>query len=279
VPTVYACLLVTNDRKGYFVIRNLMKDPQRVLDTSAPTTFDDELLDALRNHHSLIQGYLLREREIFETYDNYYGRGRPLCRPHNQFWSPFQALRDSLIPLMETRAIRGFHYTRMTDEELEIMRANGISLSTPSFLEMRLNALVSADLLTFDEVKIILDQSPFKTQLDIRQNMFWMVSSRVNMDDQGVKPLLATWGGEVASMFLKDNDLFAKLQSIGRPRMVEVCAPISATDKAYSAACSVVAAYALQHGWPSEDGVFDFYVTKDLPANALLDVFTQENAE
>jgi hypothetical protein len=256
-----------------------MKDPHHVLDTSDPKTFDEELLVALRDQHSLIQDYLIREREIFETYDNYYGKGRPLCRPHNQFWSPFQAFRDSLIPLMDTRAIRGFHYTRMTDDELEIMRADGISLSTPSYLEIRLNALFSADLLTFDEVQIILDQSPFKTQLDTRQNMFWLVSSRLPMEDEGVKPLLATWGGEVASMHLQDNDLLAKLQSIGRPRMIEVCAPLSATNKTYSAACSVVAAYALQHGWPSEDGVFDFYVTKDLPADALLNVFTQENAE
>jgi hypothetical protein len=34
----------------------------------------------------------------------------------------------------------------------------------------------------------------------------------------------------------------------------------------------------LKHQWPSEDGVFDFYVTQDLPATAILDVFTQENA-
>jgi hypothetical protein len=254
-----------------------MKDPHHVLDTSDPKTFDEELLVVLRGNHNLMQNYLMREREIFETYDNYYGRGRPPLRPDNHFWPPFQAFRDSLTPLMETRFIRGFHYTRMTDAELEIMRADGIRLSTPSFLKARLNALVSEDLLTVDEVQAILDQSPFKTQLDIRQNVFWMVSARLPMEDEGVKPLLAAWGGEVASMHLKDNDILAKLQSIGRPRMIEVGAPLSATNKTYSAACGVVGAYALQHGWPSEDGAFDFYVTRDLPADALLDFFTQES--
>ena len=249
-----------------------------MLDTSDPKTFDDELLVALRDNHTLIRDYLIRDREIFETYDNYYGRGRPLSRPDNPYWGPFQAFRERLIRLMETRVIRGFHYTRMTDSELELMCAEGIRLSTPSYLETRLNALVSADLLTVDEVRTILDQSPFMTQLDVRQNMFWMVSSRLPMDDVGVKPLLAAWGGEVASMHLNDNDLLAKLQSIGRPRMIEVAAPLSATNETYSAACAVVAAYALQHGWPSEAGVFDFYVKKNLPADALLNVFTQDNA-
>lgn len=248
-----------------------------MIDTSDPRTFDEELLAVLRDNHALIQNYLMRECEIFETYDNYYGAGRPPSRPDNHFWPPFQALRDDLIPLMETRVIRGFHYTRMTEAELEIMRADGIRLSTPSFLEARLNSFVSEGLLTIDEVQAILDQSPFKTQLEIRQNMFWMVSSRLPMEDYGVKPLLAAWGGEVASMHLKDNAIFAKLKSIGRPRMIEVGAPLSATNKTYSAACGVIGAYALQHGWPSEDGVFDFYVNRDLPADAILDVFTQES--
>ena len=249
-----------------------------MLDTSNPRTFDNELLVVLRDNQNLIRDYLIRDREIFETYDNYYGSGRPLSRPENPHSSPFQAFREHLIPLMETRVIRGFHYTRMTDAELAIMRAEGIRLSTPSYLETRLDALVSAGLLTIDEVGTILDQSPFKTQLDIRQNMFWMVSSRLSMDDGGIEPLLAAWGGEVASMHLTDHDLMAKLQSIGRPRMIEVAAPLSATNETYSAACAVVAAYASRNGWPSDDGVFDFYVKKDLPADALLNVFTQDIA-
>ncbi len=255
-----------------------MKAPRDLLDTSNPKTFDDELLVALRGNHTVIQDYLIRDREIFETYDNYYGPDRPLPRPDNPHSIPFQAFQERLIPLMETRVIRGFHYTRMTDAELETMRAQGIHLSTPSYLETRLDALLSAGLLTVDEVRTILDQSPFKTQLDIRQNMFWMVSSRLPMDDGGVKPLLAAWGGEVASMHLTDQGLLAKLQSIGRPRMIEIAAPLSATNQTFSAACAVVAAYALQYGWPSEEGVFDFYVKKDLPADALLSVFTQDNA-
>lgn len=248
-----------------------------MLNTSDPKTFDDELLDALRDKHTLIRDYLTRDREIFGTYDNYYGTSRPHSRPDNLHRNSFQVFQESLIPLMEARFIRGFHYTRITDAELEIMCAEGIRLSTPSYLKTRLDALVSANLLTTVEARIISDQSPFKTQLDVRQNMFWMMSSRLPMDDVGVKPLLAAWGGEVASMHLTDSELLAKLQSIGRPRMIEVATPLSATNKTYYAACAVVAAYALQYGWPSEKGMFDFSVKKDLPADAILNVFTQNN--
>lgn len=256
-----------------------MKDIRGLLDTKNPHTFDAELLIELRDNHALIRDYLLRDREIFETYDNYYGSGRPLFRLGNPHGTPFHAFLESLIPMMETKVIRGFHYTRITDAEVEIMRAEGIRLSTPSFLETRLASLVSAGFLTINEVGKILAESPFKSQLDIRQNMFWMVSSRLPMDHGGVEPLLATWGGEVASMHLTDRDLLAKLQLIGRPRVIEVAVPLSATNKAYSAACAVIAAYALQHGWPSEEGVFDFYVMKDLPSDAVLHVFTEGETE
>ncbi|MBC7140182.1 MAG: hypothetical protein H5U17_15990 [Defluviimonas sp.] len=255
-----------------------MKYARGIIDTSNPTTFDPELLVVLRENHTLICDYLIRNREIFETYDNYYGSGRPISRPDNPHWSPFQAFQENLVPLMETKVIKGFHYTRMTDAEVESMFADGVRLSTPAFLETRLRSLVSAGFLTIDEVKKILVESPFKTQLDSRQNMFWMVSSRLPIDHGGVEPLLATWGGEVASMHLTDHALLAKLQSIGRPRVIEVAVPLSATNKAYSAACAVVAAYALQHGWPSEKGVFDFFAMKELPADAILHVFTQGEA-
>jgi hypothetical protein len=77
-----------------------MKDAHNVLDTTDPETFDEELLAALKDNHALIQDYLTRKREIFETYDNYYGPDRPLCRPENRFWSPFQEFLDNLSHLM-----------------------------------------------------------------------------------------------------------------------------------------------------------------------------------
>lgn len=243
--------------------------------TSDPDTFDAELLTHLKENHEVIRNYLIRDCEIYETYDNYYGPDRPLFRPENPYWGSFNALREKLIPVMHDRVIRGFHYTRMTDAEVEVMLAEGIRLSTPAFLEARLSSLASAGILADHEVKKIMFESPFNTQLEYRQNMFWMVSDRLPMDYCGVEPLLSTWGGEVASMHLTDPDLLDKLQTIGRARMIEVAVPMSATNKAYSAVCAVVAAYASQHGWPSERDAFDFYVLKDLPAKAILQIFTQ----
>ncbi len=119
-----------------------MKDIRSLLDTMNPQTFDAELLIELRYNHALIRDYLLRDREIFETYDNYYGSGRPLFRPGNPHGPPFHALLESLISVIETKVIRGFHYTRITDAEVDIMRTKGIRISTRRFLK-RVSPLLS----------------------------------------------------------------------------------------------------------------------------------------
>jgi hypothetical protein len=159
------------------------------------------------------------------------------------------------------------------------MRAEGIRLSTPSHLETRLDALVSTDFLTISEAKIILDQKCIQAQLDSRENRFWMVSHRLPMDDGGVKLLLETWGGEeIASQFLENHKLLVKLQSIGRPRMIEVAVPLSITGATCSAASAAVATYARQNGWTSKEDSFDFCVKESLPSDTVLSVFTQDNA-
>lgn len=48
-------------------------------------TFDKDLRFVLEDHSDLIRGYLLRDREIFETYDLARGFDRPSLRPRNQF--------------------------------------------------------------------------------------------------------------------------------------------------------------------------------------------------
>lgn len=245
-----------------------------ILDTSDPATFDLELISILQGNHNLIQSYLKREQEIFEIYDNYYGPRRPKTRPNNVHWNQFHALLDEVTRLVEIRTIRGFHYTRMTDSEVKALLTSGIRLSTPKFLKQRLDSLIKEGHITHNESETILRESPFRTQLDIRQNMFWMVSSFLPADDNGVEPLLATWGGEVASMHLTDQRLLKKLREIGRPRIIEVAVPVSSTNKAYSAGKSVVSSYALLNGWPSEDPVFDFYSMNDLPENSILQLST-----
>lgn len=242
-------------------------------------TFDDELRGLLENHADLIRSYSETDREIYSSFDLYSGPDRPLMRPENLYASDFICFEEWLEEPMSLRTIRAFHYTRMTDAELEHLLEEGVHLSTPETLLRRLTALVGSGDLSPNDVDALLEASPFQSQLENRQGMFWMTSCPVPIGDTGVERLLQYWGGEVASFHQNNSDLLAKLAQIGRPRVVEIAAPLSATKHAFSAGRAVVAAFGRSIGCKIERRDFDLYVGRPLPTAAVIRVHTEGERE
>lgn len=72
------------------------------------------------------------------------------------------------------------------------------------------------------------------------------------IDDTGVEPLMARWGGEVASFWLKDLGHRATLAAIGRRRIVELAVPLVLTNHAHLAGEAVIATFGRSPGVHSE---------------------------
>lgn len=242
-------------------------------------TFDKDLRFVLEDHSDLIRGYLLRDREIFETYDLARGFDRPSLRPRNQFAADFVRLEESLITPMAERRIRAFHYTRLTDREVTRLFDNGIHLSTPESLRDRLLALYQIGVLTLEDMGTLEAESPFHAQMNARQGKFWMASHPIAIEHGGVERLLRYWGGEVTSFQLNNEDLLARLATIGRPRVIEVAVPLAATRHAFSAAQAVVATFGRSLGCPGDQKDFDLYAESALPAAAVLRVHSAGEAD
>jgi hypothetical protein len=249
---------------------------RHLIDVWDAQSFDPELTAQLHDHLDVITAYVARDREIFLAHE--LGRSRSLMRPDNTHAAAFHALQDAMGEAMKTRSIRAWHYTRMTDAEVALARRDGIHLSTPQALQTRFDALVAAGDLTADQVEALYAASPFHAQHDSRSGKFWMTSHPIAIDDGGVEPLMAHWGGEVASMWMKDEALFAPLATIGRPRILEVAVPLAATHHAHSAGCAVVATYGRAEGAHPEKKAFDLYVHEPLLSTALLAVHTEGEA-
>jgi hypothetical protein len=213
---------------------------------------------------------------ILLAYDLDRGPSRPLFRPENPFAGAFLDLQEAVGREMESRTIRAFHYTHMTDEEVAALRGDGIHLSTPTTLQSRLENLVLAGALARTIADKLYAQSPFHSdQLGSRCGKYWMTSHPVEIGDGGVRPLMAHWGGEVASMWIRDQSLLARLASIGRPRIVEIAVPIRATRHGYSAGKAVVATFARARGCIPEKQAFDLYAKEPLGPSAILAVHTE----
>lgn len=236
-------------------------------------TFDGELLALLQTHGPALREYELTSQKNYEDQ-----QAADRWVPLNE--NPFAAdrmhiLEQIIMPAMKSRTIRAWHYTRLTDAEAALLRANGFHISDVAGISRRLNAQVAAGALDADVASVIYSESPFHTQADARSGKFWMVSHPVLPTDGGVELLLQHWGGEGVYFCLKDPAHIELVQGIGLPRIIEVAVPLSATTSDYSAAKAVVATYVTSLGAKPDWPAFDLYATRALGADAVLDLHTE----
>ena len=212
--------------------------------------------------------YVETERRIFLTYDRGPGRARLALRPENPHARAYLQLQEDVAADMQFRAIRAYHYTRLIDSEVEAMRRDGIHLSTPATLRSRLDTCVAEGLLMPAEADALFEASPLHRQMTIRADRFWLTSHPHVVDDSGVSSLLKHWGGEVTYMWVQDETLIAKVQAIGKPRIIEAAVPLNHTTASYNASKSVLATFARSLGCVTSKHAIDVCATAALPSDA-----------
>ena len=241
-------------------------------------TFDAELVAILEENADLIRNYMDRDVEIFLTFERATGPDRPLMRPSNVYATDFMALKDALGVEMESRTIRAWHYTRLTEGEAEALKATGVEMSTLDSLRARLATRVAANDFSQALADDLFAASPFHSdQLGGRKDKFWMTSHPVAVDDSGVDPLMAHWGGEVASFWMKNVNHLAILAGIGRRSIVELAVPLAKTCHAQSASEAVIATYGRSLGCIPSKHAFDLYAKSPLPRAAVLAIHAEPN--
>ena len=236
-------------------------------------SLDDELRQVLEPNRQLIQEYFETDHTIFLSHDLGRSPGRSSNRPDNPRASAYYDLLDEVNELMRVRTIRAYHYTRLTDQEVEDLHRSGIYLSTPETLQHRLDALVASGQLSAADAEVLFSKSPFHSeQCQGRTGKFWMTSHPVSVEDCGVVPLMERWGGEVASFWLRDLQLSSSLVEIGTARVIEIAAPLEKTRHSHSAATAAVATFGRHIGAIPGKSDFDLYVNAPLEPGSVLAV-------
>ena len=248
---------------------------QNIIDVWDVSSFDKNLLNALRAGSDLVVNYQRRRKECFDIYESSKKFGPVIDRPKNKYANDYVIFRDSFIGLMAKRTIRGWHYTRLTDDEVLKIGQSGISPSTIAHLRERLDNQVCVGNLTTTQADYIFDRSPLHNPLVVRENMFWLVATPASVEETGIKPLVTFWGGEVANFCLDEAEC-ASIVSFGRGRVLECAIPIASTDYGATAAASVVNAFALSLGTkPDNTPGFDFNIKYSLAPEAILRVHSE----
>jgi hypothetical protein len=245
-----------------------------LIDIWEVATFDEALLEELRDQADLIRSYKDTAWALFLERETSHLWVPPSTNPHAD---EFLTYVEFIGRVMEERIIRAWHYSRMTDDEVLAARRDGVYPLTLETLRQRLDAHVVAKSLSQKVADALYTASRMHGEPQ-RADKFWMVSHPLPPDDAGVEPLLREWGGESVNFSNEAEAFEALLIAIGAPRILEIAVPIRVTRQAHLAARAVVAAFAQTLGCHSPPQPFDLYLTEPLPGSAVLNVHAEGDA-
>ena len=179
-------------------------------------TFDEDLTAELRAHAKLIRSYMMTDRRHYLERE---ASDHTMPYPANPYGMDYMEFVEKVGSEMEARTIRAWHYTRLMDAEVDIIRGNGIYPSTLETIRRRLDIQVAAGVFSAETAAALFAASPLnfdKHQLEARSNKFWMTSHphRV-IGDSRVRLLLGNWGGESVYFWLQDAALRDLVASTG----------------------------------------------------------------
>lgn len=243
--------------------------PAPFIDIWDISTFDADLLDKLREGTALIEHYHKTERRQFLERNAAPSWQLP---PTNPYAGEYRCWKEDFAENLEQRVIRAWHYTRLTDEEVKIIREQGVYPGTLETLRTRLDAAATAGLLTTADADALYATSPchHREQVPGRIGKFWLTSNPQPIDDSGVELLLGNWGGEATYFWLKDPRLERLVMTIGRPRIIEIAVPIANTSHWLNAGLAVIGTFVRSLGGHTQNGAFDLYSKVALDKSAIL---------
>jgi len=162
-------------------------------------TYDVEIREYLERHEDVIVLHRERDAEISKIEPPKDALERNHFKwPKNEHYSDYLNVRDGLTPILERKSIRAFHYSRLTDMEIDHMREEGMVPTSIEFLKQRVDRQIQAGNLTLQQGKVLLECSPLVIDdCGVREG-FWMASSPFHPEDHAVNLLVGSWGGESA---------------------------------------------------------------------------------
>lgn len=243
-----------------------------MIDPWDPKTFSAEIIYALNNYSELIIDYFKEDLRLMEEHLN----SSPYqSLKSNRFNLTYSEFRESILtPILEHSRIRVWHYTRLTDGEVDMMRKKLVP-SSLDYLQLRLDSLVSNGQLSCEESELVFKQSPFHKQGENRSGMLWSITTPSPSSDTGVTPLLESWGGESAYFWLSDEMVKTKLKKIGLPRIIEIETGLSDNFNAFSVSETILQTWAKKLGVSVAPSGSDLAIKNSIEKAKVVKVHTE----
>ena len=222
----------------------------KLVDLDHPENWPIELLSVLNHHYELLRNWEERTKtRDANAYD--------------------QAICD-IDAAMRPFAIKGWHCTRLTDEEISSILAHGLQLPDASMLYRRIDALVRSGAVTAQIAENL--KSTNQAQEKNRVGMVWFCFFPPRLaGEKGIARFFRHWGGEALYNSHESNPVTSKqLRCIGMPCIVEAEVPVTLMPKSGGFSAKIVRRFLVGRGHVSvEPSEHEDRIKWPLPADQI----------
>ncbi|MGJ8618382.1 MAG: hypothetical protein ACSHWS_16185 [Sulfitobacter sp.] len=205
-----------------------------------PSSFPRPIKEALREHKDPLVSWAKREIDLCDTVDP--DSIERILWENDWSEKKTYVLEELLMEELRDFDVSLLHYTRLLEHELINVQEFGMQPTSLDLLEQRLLVAVEREILTEADCSKIYEQTPLlnQEQKSARLGEVCFVSAPIQHADNGIRPLLSHWGGEMIYFWLKDDKLKKKLKSIGHPTVIETSVRLADNVHIYSYAKSIL---------------------------------------
>lgn len=213
-------------------------------------TWPPGVLNFLANSHDLFLNWELRNeyRVTSKEYDS------ASCR-----------LRDILST---NYVFRGYHCTRLTDSEIQHIRANGMQLPNKELLHKRIDSIKQEGLIN----SLCCEHLKNINQADepSRAGRIWFCFFPPYRDGQGLERLFRSWGGEALYNSHESDPVYGPiLKRIGTPCIIEAYVPIISLPRYDGLEDKVVRRYLVNRGLKTAEGLDESCAEQPIPSQNI----------
>lgn len=179
-----------------------------------------------------------------------------------------EALAEALHPF----SLIGWHCTRLTQDEVDTIVAQGLHLPTAALLNQRIDRVVASDLLSAP-VGIRLKAAHQAADANRAGKLWFCFFAPRQAGERGIGRFFRHWGGEALYNSHEDDPVTSPaLRVVGTPALIEADVPIeSLHGRDISLPMNVGRRYVISCGNATEETRLEFedYIVRPLPAKRV----------
>ncbi len=169
--------------------------------------------------------------------------------PSNPYFEARQEASQSVLELLQSTVLRGWHCTRLTEGEVRHIESHGMQLPNPQMLHDRIRRVQADGFLTPQVAQRLIDEN--QANDSNRKGMIWFCFFEPrHAGKYGIERFFRRWGGEALYNSHEDDPTTGNaLLTIGRPCVIEADVAISHFGRVTRLGDNVVRRYLLSEGF------------------------------